>query len=164
MSALLQGSRRRGAPIWIVLALAGGLVAETAALVRMRGRANPAPEAMKAAPSADRASSAERQKGEPKPVASEASASVAERFRETLQHQPTAISTLVGRKPELGGAWGAYDPGSARFIAPNHALIEYNDGHEQGVLVLLIDDPERPETWTRLYDDPDGSLESGVEP
>jgi hypothetical protein len=151
--------------LWIALVLAGGLIAETVLLIRLRSGSSATVAATEPTPPlVTHTPTAEKPKVDAKASVPDSSAPVASRFRETLLHEPTAISPIVGRKPKLGGEWGAYDPDATRFIPPNHALIEYNDGHEQGVLVVLIGDPERPETWKRLYDDADGSLDSGVEP
>jgi len=149
-----------------VFVLVAGLLAETVVLVRMRsGGSAPLPtqQPPTVTPSPSPSPSPTTPRTTPQPTTSDAS-SFEERFRETLLRHPTAISPLVGRRSTLGGEWGAYDPDATRFLPPNHALVEYNDGHEQGVLVLLIEDPSRPETWKRLYDDADGSLDSDVAP
>lgn len=146
----------RGAPWWLVFLLAGGLLAETLVFVRARGGVEPSPPPSPWETKAEKSPSPAKETSPSKPLAT--------RLRETLLRQPTAISRFVERRPQLGGTWGAYDPDATRFIPPRGLLVEYSDGHEQGVLVLWVEDPERPETWKRLYDDADGSLDSGVEP
>lgn len=152
----------RRAPWWVVFLLAGGLFAETVALVRTRREM----EVFSPPVSSPVTKTVEEKSPPPKDSAKEAfpSGSFATRFRETLLHQPTVIAPLVERPSKLGGTWGAYDPDATRFVPPQSFLVEYSDGHEQGVLVLWVEDPERPETWKRLYDDADGSLDSDIEP
>lgn len=165
MSDSWQG-RRSGVPAWIAALLAVLVIVEAAALLKRERAPALKDTSARNAHVTDGARTSPPTVASAQPVADELAAdpSAEERvdpgdterqFRDTLSRNPKAISRIVSRRSPVGGSWGAYDVSAVKFVAPNFAIVPYDDGHESGLLVIAIRDPQRPETWQRLYDDVD---------
>lgn len=65
-----------------------------------------------------------------------------------------AVAALIPRKPTMGGSWRVGSKEEVHFLGNGQVALDYEDGHVAGRLVVKVEDPHDPKSWTVVRDEP----------
>jgi hypothetical protein len=61
------------------------------------------------------------------------------------------IGKLIKDKPVLGGNWGCWSEKSIKFLTDDKLIIQYDDGHMMGAMIVQVKDVLNIKTWKVLW-------------
>ncbi len=61
------------------------------------------------------------------------------------------IGKLIKDKPVLGGNWGCWSEKSIKFLTDDKVMIQYDDGHMMGAMIVQVKDVQNIKTWKVLW-------------